>query len=226
MQDDSSTPGSLKKKEQAKENKPPPTPTNTKSSAAVTPVKSTKEKSDGKPNAGDLMKGVLCLLSNKLAETEQTEIIENEFDSFIKGGKGADTSRQMARFLQHVLKENSKLCKVLKAINQSIIASPFVRLKAAFPKELPFEDMGGTWKIIVHVLPGREVCVTHQKQGSSKEQPPVGGFDFEWELVMRFDWNLDSLVEVQLDITSIHFEKGILEEHKKKVEKILNRLSC
>jgi len=74
-------------------------------------------------------------------------------------------------------------------------------------------------------LPGREVCVTHQKQGCSKEQPPVGGFDFEWELVMRFDWNLDSLLEVQLDITSLHFEAGILQENKMKVQKILDQLS-
>lgn len=88
------------------------------------------------------MRDILCQLSDHLGEIEQTKIIKNEFFNFIKQG-GGDTSRQLSRFLQQVLKEDSKLCKVLKAINQSIIASPFLRLKYIFPKYLPFEDMSG-----------------------------------------------------------------------------------
>jgi hypothetical protein len=85
------------------------------------------------------MKRVLCELAEKLGEKEELDAIQREFGSFIK--TGGDTSRQMAKFLQHVLKDGSKLTQVLKAINQSIIATPFVRLKHVFHEGIPFEGL-------------------------------------------------------------------------------------
>jgi hypothetical protein len=108
------------------------------------------------------MREVLCDLAEKLGEKEEIATIRKEFDVFVK--QGGDTSRQLAKFLQHVLKPDSRVCAVLKAVNQSIIASPFIRLKYAFQK-IPFEDISGKWKIIVHIVPNEEVWVIHQKSG-------------------------------------------------------------
>lgn len=78
------------------------------------------------------MREVLCKLSTSLGDVEITNKIKQDFDLFVK--QAGDTSRQLSKFLEKVLPEESKLCKVLKAINQSIIASPFIRLKQAFGK--------------------------------------------------------------------------------------------
>lgn len=120
----------------------------------------------GKGFIGDVMREVMCDLAEKLGEIEERDLIKSEFSNFVK--TSGDTSRQLAKFLQHVLKDNSKLSKVLKAINQSIIATPFIRLKYAFPKNIPFEDKSGNWKIIVDIVKGHEVVVTHKKSGVSK----------------------------------------------------------
>jgi hypothetical protein len=168
------------------------------------------------------MKSILCHLSEKLEEANQTEIIKREFNSFVQQSGAGDTSRQLSRFLQHILKESSKLARVLKAINQSIIATPFIRLKHAFPKECPFEDMGGTWKIIVSIVPKEEVVVIHQKTGVSKDAPPIGGYEFKWELVMKFNWELTKMLQAQLQIVGIVFQKGILESNKKKIQETVD----
>lgn len=113
------------------------------------------------PLIAQVMKEKLSELSEKLGETEQTKLINQEFGKFVTEETG-DTARQLAKFLEHVLKEESKLAAVLKAINQSIIATPFIILKRSFPKQLPFEDVSGTWKILVKITPKEEVSVVHQ----------------------------------------------------------------
>lgn len=127
--------------------------TNPSLSTTLPPTKS--------PLIAQVMKEKLSELSEKLGETEQTKLINQEFGKFVTEETG-DTARQLAKFLEHVLKEESKLAAVLKAINQSIIATPFIILKRSFPKQLPFEDVSGTWKILVKITPKEEVSVVHQ----------------------------------------------------------------
>jgi len=174
----------------------------------------------------DLMRDLLCELSDKLEEFEQTKTIKNEFFSFVQQSGGGDTSRQLSKFLQQVLKEDSKLCKVLKAVNQSIIATPFIRLKLAFPNQIPFEDIPGTWKVIVKIVPKEEVVVIHQKSGASRNPSPQGGFEFAWELVMRFPWDLKGLINAQLAITNVTFDGNIIQQNRNQVQQIVNQFSC
>jgi len=174
----------------------------------------------GKKFIGDVVREVICDLSEKLGEYQQAELIKTEFSKFVKAG--GDTSRQLAKFLEHVLKEETKMTKILKAINQSIIATPFIRLKFAFPKDNPFEDQSGNWKIIVEIIQNQEIVVTHKKVGSSKEPPPKGGFEFTWELVMKFSWTLDTMISASLKTTGITFEKGISELNQKQIQKIVD----
>jgi len=143
---------------------------------------------------------------------------KNEFSSFVK--LEGDTSRQLAKFLEKVLNEDSKLTKVLKTINQSIIATPFIRLKRAFPPDIIFEDKSGHWKIIVDIVKGQEVIITHKKAGASKDTQV--GFEFTWELIMRFDWAMETLIEASLKTTGVQFDKGISAEKKKQVQKIID----
>lgn len=165
------------------------------------------------------MRDILCDLSEKLEEHQQTEAIKTKFSSFVQ--QGGDTSRQLSKFLQNVLHEESKLVKVLKAINQSIIATPFIRLKYAFPNEIPFEDVAGTWKIIVTLIPKQGIIVTHKKSGQSKEGPPLGGFEFHWELIMKFTWDLAQMADAELNITSYSFDNNMKESNRKMMMKVL-----
>lgn len=185
------------------------------------------------------MKDKLIQLSEKLGEPELTKEVTQKFSQFIKDGTG-DTARQLARFLESVIKENSKLAGVLKSINQSIIATPFIILKRAFPQHMQFEDVSGTWKIIVNITPGEEVAVIHkvkfldvslikigfnfdvQKKGISKSNVREGGFEFTWDLIMRFDWKLQQLKAAELEITSISFDSNMSEANKKELQSVVD----
>jgi len=183
------------------------------------PTQPTSTQTGKKPFIGEVVRDVLCELSEKLEEHQQTEAIRSKFSSFVQ--QGGDTSRQLSKFLQNVLLEDSKLAKVLKAINQSIIATPFIRLKYAFPQDIPFEDVAGTWKIIVTLIPKQGIVITHKKSGQSKEAPPTGGFEFHWELVMKFTWDLLQMADAELNITSYSFDNNMKEANKKTIQKVL-----
>lgn len=178
---------------------------------------------DRKPFIGDTMRDVLCDLAEKLGEPQLIGVIKSEFGTFVK--QAGDTSRQLSKFLQHVLKEDSKVAKVLKAITQSIIASPFIRLKYAFQK-VPFEDLSGKWKIIVSIVPGEEIVVLHQKAGISKDGPPISGFEFQWELRMRFDWNMTSLTQATLVMNGVTYQHGISDSARKEIQHIVDTFNC
>jgi hypothetical protein len=102
------------------------------------------------------------------------------------------------------------------------------------------QDVGGKWKILVHVVPQEEVWVIHQKVAVSKEGkgfrgvsgvdgckgPPSGGFEFNWELKMRFDWDLKTLRETQLLIKGVTYQFGISESARKEVQSVVDNFYC
>eukprot|EP01119_Soliformovum_irregulare_P017793 TRINITY_DN533_c1_g1_i2.p1 TRINITY_DN533_c1_g1~~TRINITY_DN533_c1_g1_i2.p1 ORF type:complete len:1130 (-),score=412.15 TRINITY_DN533_c1_g1_i2:54-3443(-) len=185
---------------------------------------SSEKRRSNRDGIGELIKQIMCQISDVFEEKEQSALIRSEFSKFVSGA--GDTSRQLSKFLEHVLKDNSKMSKVLKAINQSIIATPFIRLKVIFPTHLPFEDKAGSWTIEIVIEPQRCVKVIHRKAGSSKEGPPQGGFEFQWELTMTFPWNLETMQSAVLKITNLTFDKGIVDTHKKEVQHIVDTFSC
>ncbi len=71
------------------------------------------------------------------------------------------------------------------------------------------------------VCPEHYVLVTHQKTGSSKFLPPKGGFQFTWELQMKFPWSLDRMDGAYLKVLNSEFQDGIAAEIKREVQKIL-----
>jgi len=83
--------------------------------------------------------------------------------------------------------------------------------------------VSGTWKIIVNIVPHEEVSVVHYKTAVSKSPPPEGGYEFEWELVMKFDWDLSQMKSAELNTKSVKFSPAILEENKKEVQNIINK---
>lgn len=63
------------------------------------------ESGDKKKFIADVMKEILCHLSDKLEETQQTELIRKEFNVFVQQSGSGDTSRQLSKFLAHILKD-------------------------------------------------------------------------------------------------------------------------
>jgi hypothetical protein len=53
------------------------------------------------------------------------------------------------------MKEDCKTLRVLKAINQAIVAAPFVELKSQFAEiKAGFVDVTGSWHIRIIIGPG------------------------------------------------------------------------
>jgi hypothetical protein len=61
------------------------------------------------------MKEVLLQLCEKLGEKDELNAVREQFGKYIV--QGGDTSRQMAKFLQAILKDGSRIGKVLKVKN-------------------------------------------------------------------------------------------------------------
>ena len=98
-------------------------------------------------------------------EPELVEGVENRFDEFVK--KEGDTSMQLLGFLNDVIKDDSKVSKILKLTHQKIIFPAFYRVKGMVYKTWPFKDQRGSWNVELHILEnGIKVC--HSKLQESK----------------------------------------------------------
>eukprot|EP01117_Protostelium_nocturnum_P001802 TRINITY_DN1225_c0_g1_i4.p1 TRINITY_DN1225_c0_g1~~TRINITY_DN1225_c0_g1_i4.p1 ORF type:complete len:182 (-),score=48.38 TRINITY_DN1225_c0_g1_i4:110-655(-) len=178
------------------------------------------------------MQEVMCALATLLDEEELAQKVKNEIGKYVKNT--GDTSRQLSKFLEEILSEKDKLSRVLKCINQSIIAAPYIQLKTAWPSKYPFEDVGSSWLINVNIVKGREVVVTHRKLAAAsvdlknrgkeklKDEP---GFEFAWELIMRFDWEVSRMNEATFKTCDIKFDNNYPDRAKKKVMKAYNQFA-
>jgi hypothetical protein len=72
----------------------------------------------------------------------------------------------------------------------------------------------------------QSVTVVHKKLGASRLGPPDGGFEFTWELSMKFDWALSRLLEAKLTMTGVTFVTGIAEERRKEVQRVIQNFHC
>eukprot|EP01119_Soliformovum_irregulare_P011552 TRINITY_DN290_c2_g1_i5.p1 TRINITY_DN290_c2_g1~~TRINITY_DN290_c2_g1_i5.p1 ORF type:complete len:322 (-),score=97.84 TRINITY_DN290_c2_g1_i5:964-1929(-) len=147
---------------------------------------------------------------------ERGNSVKEEYYKYIpKDSVGdKDISRDLTRFLEEVVKEESPTLRVLKACNQATIAPAVIELTLALSKRLSFKD-GGSWRIRVTV-DSDEISVTHWK----KQRPLIKpGEDeiylhFEWELTLFFDKSARKITDFLFKLSDIEFVEGVEEEKK------------
>lgn len=134
------------------------------------------------------------------------------------------------------MEEECSTVKCLKALNQSMLAPPYVQLKADFAAiDAVFMDVSGSWLIDVVVghsdgspserfvrtltyismsfLPS--VTVTHTKKARSHNSKHQ--FEFVWCVRMEFDHNLSNMKKANVFIKEFNFASDFPKDKQKAI---------
>mmetsp|Transcript_29026 Transcript_29026/g.81203 ORF Transcript_29026/g.81203 Transcript_29026/m.81203 type:complete len:282 (+) Transcript_29026:250-1095(+) len=174
----------------------------------------------------ELVKEILLNIAQAVEDPQSVENIENHyFDHIDAEGKG-DIAQQLLKFFQEHVSDTCRMAKILKACHQKIVFPGFYQIKSKLYSQLPFKDLRGTWTMSIHLIKGR-IEVRHRKRqvSLSKESynpdNPAGEFDFEWELRMVFDSELQFMSNVDVLVVHINYRDDVDEERRKDVKKII-----
>jgi len=166
---------------------------------------------------------MLVELAKLVDSDDYANIIQQNFKNYIvlEGVKDRDMSREIASLFEYLGKD-CKIAKVLKAINQAIIAPPIIELTLNVCAKLPFRDAGG-WRIYVH-RHENQLTVTHAKKQKARSYAKEDEFEFEWRLEIVFgeDPNLDTLSHINLKVTDIGYGEMLSQTKKSEVENMLS----
>jgi len=168
---------------------------------------------------------VLSALATLLESVEKAHKIQELYYRYVPktiDTNDRDISRELNRFLNEVVEENSPTLRILKACNQSIIAPAVIELTLNVQKRLQFKD-GGGWRIKI-MAKETEVSVTHWKRQRHVVKPPDQElFDFfEWELTLNFDKKVERITRYSFNLSEIQFNSNATQEQRAKITNILN----
>jgi len=162
------------------------------------------------------MREILILFAYRLGEKKEFLDIEKNFMTSL----GVESNVHLKNFFETYISSTSKLMALVKVLNQSILASPYISLKKKFDAfDLPIVDVSGSW-LIQTVFKGYEIVVIHSKRMKSTAEVAEEEFTFRWFLAISFDKLLTTINEVKLSINDLEMNKEIKEKTKKKLQSI------
>jgi len=165
---------------------------------------------------------VFCKLAGALESEEQLELIKGKYKEYIKGT--GDISQQILKFLADVINDNSKLMKVLKACHQKILLPGYYFIKSQIYEHYPFKDFRGSWSIKI-VVDTDEVTVTHKKrQQSNSETDGAPDFEFDWELKISFDKNIQRIQRISAKVVNTLVNEKLSDEKKQHIHSIFDNM--
>merc|ERR1719357_1284883 len=131
-----------------------------------------------------------------------------------KSGK-VDYEKYSTELINGLGGDDSQVVRIIKSINQNIIAGALYNLKTGKLKEYPFQDSRGpeSWRIHVAVRDNM-VTVKHTRQELFMN---IDG-SFKWALAIRFSRNMSKLLSCQLLVVHLDLE------NKKDQEKLAKHL--
>jgi len=167
---------------------------------------------------------VLATLADLLESESKSRKIQELYYEYVPktvDTNDRDISRELKRFLDEVVEENSPVVRVLKACNQAIIAPPVIELTLNVQKQVSFKD-GGGWRIRIMVK-DNEVSVTHWKRQKHVAKPPERElFDFfEWELTLLFDKRVERIMSYSFLLSDIQFNQNATQQQRNEITNIL-----
>lgn len=161
-----------------------------------------------------------------------SEHLESEEDAEAAGAKAeallTDVSDEadLSHFTENVLETigvESKCCKVLKCISQSIISQARIVLQQAVLHNLMTKDVRSQDGWTVEITLADYVQVRHKKRGQSMEL--TGNHDnhweYTWEYALSFDKELREMTDVRLRITNLELSDSMDDNLAKKLTDIM-----
>ncbi|KAH3762029.1 hypothetical protein Pelo_6139 [Pelomyxa schiedti] len=118
----------------------------------------------------------------------------------------------------------SKVTKILKAINQSVIAPAVIELNISICAGCPFKDAPapGVWEIELALYDDLVQVIHRRKQVNIDARKEEDAFEFTWELVMQLDSEVDSIQDCSIRIVDWKFGSKTSEIRKQLVTRLLS----
>ncbi|EDR26215.1 hypothetical protein EDI_076310 [Entamoeba dispar SAW760] len=180
-----------------------------------------------KVTTGDCLKVIQCI--TKIFDEKHCERVEKEWNAVMDNSE--DLSVQKT-FLMRVLKsvyvdegsnEVSPVITFLKAINQKIIASSTMKLKAVCGNLFIKDAQPMVWEIAV-ILDGDKTIISHYRRQETTSKNSEEYFRFLWELRLVFNKEMTQLQELKMGINDIEFNPNTISSVREKVESTLESL--
>lgn len=133
--------------------------------------------------------------------------------------------------------DDFRLIRLTKMLTQSIVASPYVRLKRIFSEiSMPVKDVTGMWSIDIHFrgdvhavrqrwhawhLSDDRIEIAHAKRCESMDSDPSKKFNFLWRMTVAMDTEVNKVLSVDMVVQQIGFDDEMSESDKKKVNSLI-----
>lgn len=180
------------------------------------------EPPDDKKTTTDLMYDAFTVLASILEGEPLVQKIKEHFNTYFgkqPGSNTVDLITATEQFILNVIGEQSKVCSVLRAANQSIIAPAVMKLKfSPFGQAYRYKDVNGQWKVRILLLPDK-VTVSHRKREQSQfDHTPADHFEFDWTLDITINSSTwADLQQILFRVVSVDFNKEFDRDKKLKI---------
>jgi len=163
------------------------------------------------------MQEILKTFSKLLREDVDNQLFQEKFIEEMQ--HHADLSNGMMGFFRDYIAKDSKTLKILKVINQAVLAPPYIALRNKFISiDAPIKDVH-LWLIEV-AFRTDEVVVVHSKRARSVSEDPLDFIQFNWHLQITLDKEITKLKEAKLSITDLELSDEMDKNKKKKIQSI------
>lgn len=153
---------------------------------------------------------------------EDRDTLSQLFDSYEKivtaqSDESGQLAGQLGQFFR-MIGEDCKLVKILKTCHQGTIAPIIIEMRLKILSGFPFRDSPG-WKIRISSDPlTKIVSVSHTKrQCQQSHNRPEEEFEFEWELKIEFNPQIEEIINVSFKVNELKFGKDCSAELKEKL---------
>ena len=118
----------------------------------------------------------------------------------------SDTAGALQRFLADtsVVDPDSGWARVLKCVQQEMVAPAVVALRESVYEEQKYRDVRGTWKISC-VFMRDSVIVRHRKWEQTQDYDEKNFFKFQWQLELTFDREMRELLSATVAVIKLEF---------------------
>ena len=171
------------------------------------------------------VKSILFTLAAQFSRNKNSEF-SKQYEQFVPSltTTAAELPEKLLRFLLSLEAEHP-VVKLLRVVNQAIIAPVVSQLKTGLGKELPFNSVKGGWKVIINFSKSG-LLVVHER--AEQSLPGSTEWKFTWSISFMLDKDanlLTTLVNmIHLDVEKVG-EKKERKEIKQRIESTFHNRS-
>lgn len=114
------------------------------------------------------------------------------------------------------------LMGLLKTLTQDIVAPGVIKMKRQLTAQMPYKDKRGEWYIHISFRDDDSIMVSHQKREQSFGHADGQDFEFQWNLDLIFDRNVQTIMASALYVPIVEFNKSASEDTKSKILLLLD----